>query len=241
MTLLRMLPLLLLACAAAAQEGPAPWVRPTRPGHFLDPKANGLVGLLPPPPVRDSLEERAELETLRQVQAWRSPEQEAWAREIEDDTVWKAGKLLGAWFRAENLPRTARFFWKLTVDVHALSEGLKRCHDRPRPPHVDPEIRPCVSLPSNTSYPSGHALQAFVRARVLAEMFPAHREALLQRAHRAAWARILGGVHWPSDDIGAQRVARDLARRLKANPRFLRDLRACRREVAAFQACHPAN
>jgi len=109
------------------------------------------------------------------------------------------------------LPKTARFFWQLTVD--------------------DPRIRPCVSLPPNDSYPSGHAIQAFVRAAVLAELFPESREALLERAHHSAWGRILGGVHYPTDDVGGRILAEALVMRLKTLPAFQQAVKACREEA----------
>lgn len=210
-----------------------PWVRSTAPGHFLVPEDMDLGRLLPPPPSRGSLAEEADLEALRQAQGWRSPELEAWAKEIDQDTVWKFAPVLGPWFTAERLPQTARFFWKLTVDAHAISERAKRIHGRPRPPKLDPSLRPCVPLPPNDSYPSGHSIQAFVRAGVLAEIFPEHREALLARAHRAAWGRILGGVHYPTDDVAGRILAEAMVVRLKKLDGFREAVEACRVEAAA--------
>lgn len=223
--------LLLAAVEARAQEGPAPWDHPTPPGHFLSVQDLEVSRLLPPPPVPGSLAEMADLEVLVQTQAWRSPEVEAWAKEVDRDTVWKFDTVLGPWFKAERLPRTARFFWKLTVDVHAISEAAKVLHARPRPPKRDPRLNPCVPLPPNDSYPSGHSLQAFVRAGVLAEVFPEHREALLARAHRAAWARIQGGVHYPTDDVAGRLLAEAIVKRLKTRKRFRQAIAHCRGEV----------
>jgi len=227
--------LLLTGAAAWAQEGPAPWDHPTPPGHFLRVQDLDVRGLLPAPPLPGSLAEMADLETLMQTQAWRGLEAEAWARVVDRDTVWKFDTVLGPWFKAERLPRTARFFWKLTVDVHAISEAAKVLHARPRPPKRDDRLNPCVPLPPNDSYPSGHSLQAFVRAGVLAEIFPEHREALLDRAHRAAWARILGGVHYPTDDVAGRLLAEAIVQRLKTQKRFRQAVADCRGEADEIQ------
>ncbi len=227
--------ILLAGAAAWAQEGPAPWDLPTPPGHFLRVQDLEVPSLLPAPPSPGSLAELADLETLVQIQTWRSPEAEAWARVVDRDTVWQYDTVLGPWFKAERLPRTARFFWKLTVDVHAISEAAKVLHARPRPPKRDARLNPCVPLPPNDSYPSGHSLQAFVRAGVLAEIFPEHREALLDRAHRAAWARILGGVHYPTDDVAGRLLAEAIVQRLKTQKRFRQAVAACRGEMDGIQ------
>lgn len=227
--------LLLTGASAWSQEGPAPWDIPTPPGHFLRVQDFEVPRLLPAPPPPGSLAEMADLETLVQTQAWRSPEAEAWARIVEHDTVWKFDTVLGSWFAAERLPHTARFFWKLTVDVHAISEAAKVLYARPRPPKRDDRLNPCVPLPPNDSYPSGHSLQAFVRAGVLAEIFPEHREALLDRAHRAAWARILGGVHYPTDDVAGRLLAEAIVQRLKTQKRFRQAVADCRGEMDGIQ------
>ena len=222
----------LLAAPLRAQEGPAPWEQATPPGHFIAPEALDFATLLPPPPAWHTLAGRAELDALLQIQTWRTAEQVAWAKLVEEDTVWKAGALLGEGFTAAGLPRTARFFWKLTVDTHAISERAKHCRARPRPPLVDPRLTPCVSLPENTSYPSGHSLQAYVRAEVLSDLFPAHRKALLERAQRAAWSRILGGVHFPTDAVAGRRLAKAIVERLRSLPAYREALEDCRAELA---------
>ncbi len=211
-----------------------PWEQATPPGHFLLAEALDLPRLLPPPPARDSLAEWADLEAVLQGQLGRTPEQEAWAQDIDRDTVWKFAPVLGPWFRAEGLPQTAQFFWKLTVDAHAIAERAKVIHSRPRPPRLDPRIRPCVFMPPNDSYPSGHSLQAFVRAGVLAEIFPERREALMARAQRAAWGRILGGVHYPTDDVGGRLLAEAIVKCLKTQAAFRAVVEACREEMRPF-------
>lgn len=224
-----------LAMPAPAQEGPAPWLTSTPPGHFLRVESLDLDKALPPPPADGSLAHLADLEAVLQAQVWRTPEQMAWAKQIENDTVWQFASVLGTGFRAEALPKAARFFWQITVDTHAISEHLKGRFHRLRPPKVDARIRPCVFLPPNDSYPSGHALQAYVRAGVLAELFPEMQEALFARAHRAAWGRILGGVHYPTDVIGGRALAEAILAKLKANPDFHAALEGCRAEIRLLE------
>lgn len=221
----------LVASGLLAQEGPPPWKVPAPGGQFLESAALDLPRLLPPPPARGSLAESADLEVVLQAQMGRRPAQEAWAKEADSDTVWGFASVIGPRFRVERLPKTARFFWKLTVDAYAISEDAKRLFNRPRPPKLDPRIQPCVSLPPNDSYPSGHSVQAFVRAGVLAEILPESREALFTRAHRSAWGRILGGVHYPTDDVGGRILAETIVARLKSLPAFREAVKDCREEI----------
>ena len=216
------------------QEGPPPWEVSTPGGHFLKSTDLELSRLLPPPPPRNSLAEAADLEAVLQAQIGRTPAQEAWAKEAANDTVWGFASELGPWFRAEKMPKTARFFWQLTVDAYAISEDAKRLFDRPRPSKRDSRIRPLVQMPPNDSYPSGHSVQAFLRGAVLAEIFPGSKDALFARAHRSAWGRILGGVHYPTDDVGGRLLAEAMVMRLKTLPTFQQAVKACREEARAI-------
>jgi len=58
------------------------------------------------------------------------------------------------------------------------------------------------------SYPSGHAFQGFYLAKILCRRFPSKTQAIMEAAERVANARILAGLHYPSD--------REFARKLVA-------------------------
>jgi membrane-associated phospholipid phosphatase len=105
------------------------------------------------------------------------------------------------------------------------------------PPHgiyaVEPRIQPVVGKPGNDSYPSGHTSSIFTKAGVLAELFPELRPQLFDFAHRAAWSRVFGGVHYPSDLVGGWLLAEQIVVELKKSPAFQARLQAVRAEVAA--------
>lgn len=203
-------------------------------GHFVKPAAFDLAKLLPMPPEPGSLAAQADLEAVLQAQAWRTPEQVAWAKFIEKDSVFNNSLVLGAWFTKDKLPATAAFLKDILDDVNAVSEGTKKLYARPRPPQVDPAVQPCVAVPKSASYPSGHSTRAFVWAGVLAEIFPEKRAELFEHAHRVAWSRILGGVHFPTDVVGGRRLADAIVAELKKNPEFTAALEKVRAEVAPF-------
>ena len=76
-------------------------------------------------------------------------------------------------------------------------------------------------------------MQALVWAELLAEILPAHRDALIARAHRAAWGRVLGGVHFPSDLVAGRRLAETYLAEARKHPEFRAGLEAARREIGA--------
>ncbi len=191
-----------------------------------------FLALLPSPPPAGSIAAAADLDTVLQVQASRSPEDIAWARTIEKDDVFLNRAIVGEWLEPSNLPVTAAFFRSLATDLKAIDTASKLPFKRHRPYEVDARVKPCVSLPSSSSYPSGSALQALVWAELLAELVPGKRAALLERAHRAAWGRVIGGVHFPTDIEAGRRLAAPFLAACRANPEFRARFDAVREEFA---------
>ena len=50
-----------------------------------------------------------------------------------------------------------------------------------------------------SAYPSGHAFQAYYLAKILTKKFPEKKEELMKIADRVSNARIITGLHYPSD------------------------------------------
>jgi len=224
--------------AASSHAAPEPAKAPTptaaAAAHFLAPDAIDLAAVLPPPPAPGSLAAEADLQTVLHVQESRTPEQIAWARFVEDDDLFKNARVLGAWFTKENLPRTAAFFAQIDDDGYAVSRAAKARFPRPRPPVVDARVHPCVALPKSGSYPSGHSSQAWMWAGLLAEIFPEQRAALFERARAVEWARVIGGVHFPTDTAGGRRLAEAIVAAFLKNPAVQAEIARCRAEAEPF-------
>ena len=186
--------------------------------YFLAPGAIDLAKILPPPPEAGSITAQADLETVLEVQAVRTPDQVAWAKFIEADDPFENARVLGDWFTAANLPVTAEFFRQATSDSSMASNAIKALYSRPRPPKVDARVQPCVNLPKTGSYPSGHAMRAALRAALLAEIFPDRKVELDDFARKTAWGRIIGGVHFPTDIMAGKLLGDALATELLKNP-----------------------
>jgi acid phosphatase (class A) len=140
---------------------------------------------------------------------------------------------LGPWFTKGNLPATAQLFKDLTDAWNAspVSSSFKKLYPRQRPFLVDARVQPCVERPDTGSYPSGHTTLAFIWAGVLAEIFPEKRTELFDCAHRAAWGRVLGGVHFPSDLVGGRVLAAAVVAEMKKSAAFQAAVAKCRAEA----------
>ena len=211
---------------AASKAAPA--------GYFLKPAEFVFAGVLPAPPAPGSLPALADLETVLQVQRERSPEDVVWAKGVEKMNVFDAAAIIGPWFNPEHLPYTAKFLHHVYLDCHAVSERAKDLYHRTRPPFTDPAVHPCVLVPNSTSYPSGHSTNGFVWAGVLGQIYPEHQAELLAWAHHYAWGRILGGVHFPSDDVGGRLLADGLLKELAKSPAFQAGLLKARAEAQPY-------
>ena len=87
---------------------------------------------------------------------------------------------------------------------------LKWKYNRARPAQIAPELineKNGTLLHSESAatpaYPSGHAVQAYYLAKILARRFPAKTQAVMEIATKCANIRIMAGHHYPSDrDFG---------------------------------------
>lgn len=199
--------------------------------RFIQLRDFDFTALLPSPPAAGSIEAAADLETVLQVQATRTAEQIGWAKLIENDNVFLHREILGERFNAETLPATAAFFRALVNDLKAVDAASKLPFKRKRPFQIDSRVKPCVTPPTSSSYPSGSALQALVWAEILGEILPEKRDALIARAHRAAWGRVIGGVHFPTDIEAGRRLAAPFLASCRKSEAFVASLSAARDEI----------
>ena len=221
--------------AADAPAASATTVAAAEAVHFLGTGALDWKSILPPPPDVRSLAGLADLETVLQVQATRTPADIAWAKLIEKDDVFADyGDVFGAWFTEKNLPVLADFLRQVTADSHKVNKSVKDLYPRRRPPIVEPTVQPCVAIPKSNSYPSGHSFRAHLWAAVLGDVFTDQQVELAGCAHHVAWGRVIGGVHFPSDDVGGRIVAQATAAEMRQSPAYQAAVEKCRAEAAPF-------
>lgn len=99
-------------------------------------------------------------------------------------------------------PMRMKFFMLVTVLILVLliAQGLKSMIDRDRPFTTFPDIEK-LSSGGDSSFPSGHTLEAFAVAAAIASLFNRRRFILpvYTWAFLVAYSRIALGVHYPSD------------------------------------------
>jgi acid phosphatase (class A) len=202
--------------------------------HFAAPDSIDCLKILTPPPAPGTLSGLADLEAVLQIQAARTPDQVTWAKLVDRNDLTLFADLLGNWFNEKNLPGTAAFLKDVDEDRREATDAVKKVFARARPWVIDARIQPCVGKPTNDSYPSGHTTSIFTRAGVLAEIMPEKRDELFAFAHRAAWGRVYGGVHFPSDLVGGWTLAAPFVEQLKKSPAFQEQIKKSKAEIAAY-------
>lgn len=96
-------------------------------------------------------------------------------------------------------PAHARWLLEAVADTEAVLLDFKARYSRRRPSAVLEAIAPVIPVPPHASYPSGHATQALVIARLLTKLAPAANGDLIELAFRVGRNREVAGVHYPSD------------------------------------------
>lgn len=203
--------------------------------QFLPKDCSALIDLLPAPPANDSPAGRADLETLLQVQADRTPEQVERAKRVANQTVSSfAQPVLGSWFHIEDFPRTQELFEEFGRESRSIVDGeVKRRWNRTRPFLFSTAVHPVVGRPTNTSYPSGHSAAAALWGTIFAAAFPEKAEGFKAQIHEVMWCRVLGGAHYPSDTAAGELLGEAIAKEMLKSPEMEHALATIRAEVSA--------
>jgi len=203
-------------------------------GHFVADHALDFPALIAPPPAADSLVTRAELDVVLQLQELRTAALAKRAQEIEGETLFGfAADVVGPWFKAESLPKTAALFAAVREDFIPVNRASKAVWPRQRPPYADARVKPCVEYSDSGSYPSGHGIQSALWAALLAELMPDHAAAFQSRALETRRMKLFTGVHYPSDLEAGRIVGEALAREMLKSPALQQALAGARAEIAA--------
>ena len=222
-----LLPLLLLGAALPALPLSAAYLPPGVPD------ANALLA---PPPVRNSAEDRLDLENTFAVHTAATPAALALSKDENKLTIFHFAPVIGPWFAPGKFPKTEALFKEVEAEAKQVTDDSKKFFKRPRPYHIAPERFPHSiehEDPTHYSYPSGHSTRGTVFALLLAELLPERREAILATGREIGWLRVEGGVHYPTDIYAGRVLGQELARDFLHSPEFRADFAAARAELAA--------
>ena len=210
--------LLIAACVAAADP------------VFIKPADIDWQTILTGPPAPGSDTEKAEIATLLQWQNKRTASDIARCKSEEKADPFIFSDVLGDKFIEKNLPETQALLKQVQGDIKNFTDLAKGKWERKRPPYVDDRIKPCVKLEENGSYPSAHAVRGIVWSRILAEIFPDKKDALLKRGLLMGEDRVIAGIHFPSDVEAGQKLGNAIADKLLADPKFKPSMETAKQE-----------
>jgi acid phosphatase (class A) len=191
---------------------------------------------LPPPPTNGSPAALADLETVLQVQAGRTPEQINRAKRVASQSLSSfAQPVLGPWFNPTNFPKTKELFKEIDRESQSIVDGqVKKMWNRTRPYLFSKEVQPIVGRPDNTSYPSGHSAAAALWGTILSAAFPEKADEFKAQIREAMWCRVIGGAHYPSDTVAGAMLGEAIAKAMLQSPEMSQVLEIIRAEAAPF-------
>jgi acid phosphatase (class A) len=192
--------------------------RDAEPRRFLPAGSVDVTALVPPPPAVGSADFEKEMAVVLWLQRARTPAQVTFVRKKLD--VERFAPLLGAALVAIDGIELKHTIDSAIDEVRADYDAIKAKYDVPRPFVVNDAVHPVGDARPVASYPSGHAIRAIVYARLLAEIFPDRREALLDLARQVGYGRVLAGVHYPMDVLTGQSLGHAYADVIVKQPAF---------------------
>lgn len=107
------------------------------------------------------------------------------------------------------------------------------------PPGDSPCSAPAANPTYSPSYPSGHAMVGAMMAIILADMVPERRTALFERGWDLGEARVISGVHFPSDVAAGRTLAAVLVALMQQDRRYSADFSAATRELRGVLGLPP--
>ena len=157
--------------------------------------------ILPDPPSNDSDVTKKELVYLSELTRNRSNSQVELIKLVDkepNDLYHKTLKRLNLEFPQDIFDKS----WSILKNI---IKNLKHQHNRPRPYQISDKYGIAINLldsktAQTPAYPSGHTAYAALGAYILAAKYPAHSEHFFNKVSTAGMARMLMGVHYPSDN-----------------------------------------
>ena len=143
--------------------------------------------------------------------------------------MFSCREVMGEECTATRYPATAQLLAGLMQDMRLLEFAIKFEKRRARPYDLEPKIEP-LQVMKSPSFASGHTLWAYIQAFALSELLPDHRQEFLDLAYEIGASREYMGVHFPSDEEAARRVAHRQLQLSWNTARFQADFAAARAE-----------
>lgn len=160
-----------------------------------------IKDIVPPPPKNSSLTTKKELEQISKATKSRSIKEINLVNIVDEEPLDLFYDFLEKKGRKLDKNKFDTYYNILEQYVYAL----KYYHNRARPEQLAPysnlDINVLYTETHHTpSYPSGHTMYSELAAHMLADDYPEYREEFFELSKYCGLARILQGVHYPSDN-----------------------------------------
>ena len=160
-----------------------------------------LKSIIPKPPKNNSPSTVKELEAVSEATKNRTVKELDLVYTVDKDPV----ELFRKFLSSKNLEFPQAKFDMFMNIMEQYMYALKYYHNRARPEQIAPyyniEINVLYTVTHHTpSYPSGHVVYSETAAHVASEVFPQYKSNFFQLSKYCAFARILQGVHFASDN-----------------------------------------
>jgi acid phosphatase (class A) len=203
--------------------------------HYLPEGKPNAIALLAPPPVPGSAEQKYDLAEVEAVCHNAPSNDVAVAFTERKFNIFTFTPEIGDFFQPGKFPKTEAFFHHVQTDAETVTDNAKNFYKRPRPYFIDPGLAK-GKLEKSFSYPSGHSTESMVLALVLADLFPAQRDAIIAEARNIGWHRVEIARHYPTDIYAGRVLAQAIVREMKKNSHYHRDFAEAKAEVAAAES-----
>jgi acid phosphatase (class A) len=221
---------------------------------YITPDQVDFTHLLPAPPAPGSSAGQHDLSEVLRARGDADADERARAEADAQVSIFRFADVLGPKFReGRRLEKTMAFFQHVARDTRPLNSAGKAHWHRDRPFVADPNVYPSdpvmlgacnekdgqagsPPMPAcphgvSYSYPSGHSTFGVLTAILLAQMVPEKHDALLARGWAYGRARVVNGVHYPTDVEAGRIAASVMAALMMQNAHFRADLIEARAEL----------
>ncbi len=223
--------LFLISCASHPQRTVSQIDNPSST-VWVDSKVIRFKSIIPGPPALHSPESDQDFATLETLQKNRTAAE--CARAKEEQSLINPARFFqeprGPLTEAE-AQATLPFINEAMEKSRQVLWDAKNFWSRPRPYITDKKLHPCVKLENSSAYPSGHSGTGELVARILSDVFPSKKEALLARGVEIGQDRLIGGVHHPSDVRDARILVDRVYEELQQNPEYLLKVETLKKTV----------
>lgn len=178
-----------------------------------------IFSVLPQPPLNSSASTQSEILEISRKTLNRTPEQIKMVRLIDQNPLfWLSPTLeeLGIKFTVNMLENL------YYPNVSKLVSTLKYFYNRVRPiqlaDYYDVDIKLIYTTTHHTpAYPSGHTMYAALGSEMLKDLYPQYTDIFDNWVTDVGDARVIQGVHFPSDNKAAVQIIKNIYPYIKEN------------------------